>query len=307
MARLTPFLFTQNLSVDNALSTIQVIHQLITKMNGVVDYVNNLENISNEYADSEINKLNVELRTFINSVKNELNSSLNDLDNMLKAEININSDNIELINDKIINLNNDFDDLARELDVNKALTISNYNTLVATISQLKRYVDELIEEMTVKVYSCTTGTKKDIQSALVDIYNLYSLNIGNVTVKYAKYLFEHMPNLVTSNNGSFTNNDIKFSVVKDVIDDYVHTKNVYLTLSDSSGNDKAFVLYLKLKSAIQYSLYELIYLIALSYLKIDTSNNLANATKKITSNMYSYLGYGYTQYLPVSYAWYDSL
>ena len=43
MNRLLPFMFSQNLSVDNALSTQQIIHQLITKMNEVTEYVSNWE------------------------------------------------------------------------------------------------------------------------------------------------------------------------------------------------------------------------------------------------------------------------
>lgn len=309
MARLTPFLFTQNLSVDNALSTIQVIHQLIAKMNGLVDYINNMENISNEYTDNEINKLNVDLREVINSVKNELNNSLNNLDNKLKAEININSDNIALINDDIIELNNNFDNLANDLELNKALTISNYNTLIATISQLKIYVDELIKAMTVKVYSCTTGTKKDIQSALIDIYNLYSLNIGNATVKYIKKLFAELPNIDTrdSTNQFNVRVDVKFSIIQKIIDDYTSTKYAYLQLKDTTNVMNQFVLYLKLKSAIQYALYEMIYIISLAYTLKDADTSISNASEKVTGVMYQTLGYGYTKYLPLSFAWYDSL
>lgn len=303
MARLTPFLFTQNLSVDNALSTIQVIHQLITKMNGVVDYVNNIENISNEYADNELNKLNVELRAVINSVKNELNDSLNNLDNKLKTEININSDNIELINDKIKALNVDFDSLANEVENNNALTISNYNTLIASMSQLKNYVDELITAMTVKVYSVVDGTKKDIQQALNDIYRLYSLNIGNVTYKYVKKLLENSVELIVDGAPYPPINTVTFSTVTKAIElnrvnymiDFITTYN------DTSYN--YFYVYNKIKSARQYSLYALISLLGLYY-ESNHSIQLLKSTKAITTNMYNLLGYAYTQFLPVSFGWY---
>ena len=66
--RLTPFNLTQNISVDNALSTIQVIHQLIAKMNNVVEELNNIDSTANSYTDSEIEKV----KSIISSLESEL-------------------------------------------------------------------------------------------------------------------------------------------------------------------------------------------------------------------------------------------
>lgn len=61
MNRLLPFMFSQNLSVDNALSTQQIIHQLITKMNEVTEYVSNWESDYQGYVDKKILELSTEI------------------------------------------------------------------------------------------------------------------------------------------------------------------------------------------------------------------------------------------------------
>lgn len=78
MNRLLPFMFSQNLSVDNALSTQQIIHQLITKMNEVTEYVSNWESDYQGYVDNKISVLSTEIEAKLKALDNDLTRYINE-------------------------------------------------------------------------------------------------------------------------------------------------------------------------------------------------------------------------------------
>lgn len=78
MNRLLPFMFSQNLSVDNALSTQQIIHQLITKMNEVTEYVSNWESDYQGYVDKKILELSTEIEAKLKTLDNDLTRYINE-------------------------------------------------------------------------------------------------------------------------------------------------------------------------------------------------------------------------------------
>lgn len=78
MNRLLPFMFSQNLSVDNALSTQQIIHQLITKMNEVTEYVSNWESDYQGYVDNKISELSTEIEAKLKKLDNDLTVYINE-------------------------------------------------------------------------------------------------------------------------------------------------------------------------------------------------------------------------------------
>ena len=78
MNRLLPFMFSQNLSVDNALSTQQIIHQLITKMNEVTEYVSNWESDYQCYVDNKISVLSTEIEAKLKKLDNDLTLYINE-------------------------------------------------------------------------------------------------------------------------------------------------------------------------------------------------------------------------------------
>lgn len=78
MNRLLPFMFSQNLSVDNALSTQQIIHQLITKMNEVTEYVSNWESDYQGYVDKKILELSTEIEAKLKKLDNDLTAYINE-------------------------------------------------------------------------------------------------------------------------------------------------------------------------------------------------------------------------------------
>lgn len=78
MNRLLPFMFSQNLSVDNALSTQQIIHQLITKMNEVTEYVSNWESDYQGYVDNKISELSTDIEAKLKKLDNDLTLYINE-------------------------------------------------------------------------------------------------------------------------------------------------------------------------------------------------------------------------------------
>lgn len=71
-------MFSQNLSVDNALSTQQIIHQLITKMNEVTEYVSNWESDYQGYVDKKILELSTEIEAKLKKLDNDLTVYINE-------------------------------------------------------------------------------------------------------------------------------------------------------------------------------------------------------------------------------------
>lgn len=89
MKKLNRFYFDQAISIDNALTTNQIIHQLIHQLNGVIEFVNNIETDAHEYTDAEISKLKIELENEIGDLNDLLTlrvSELTDLIDVKKGE-----------------------------------------------------------------------------------------------------------------------------------------------------------------------------------------------------------------------------
>lgn len=74
MLKLNRFFFDQAISIDNALTTNQIIHQIIKQVKEVVDYVNSLETDAHEYTDAKV----LELKT-------QLEHQISDLETFLKG------------------------------------------------------------------------------------------------------------------------------------------------------------------------------------------------------------------------------
>lgn len=175
--RLTPFNLTQNISVDNALSTIQVIHQLIAQMNNVVEELNNIDSTANSYTDTEITKV----KSIISSLESEL-----------KSLIETNSTDIELLQGAINVIEHRLEELNIYVD-SKNLEIlnlvnTNYKTLCALYSAFKNEVIELLNANEPLVTNPTTGLKDKLSKCLLDIYTVNRVNTLDLSIYSAKYI-----------------------------------------------------------------------------------------------------------------------
>lgn len=135
MNRLLPFMFSQNLSVDNALSTQQIIHQLITKMNEVTEYVSNWESDYKGYVDNKIAILSSEIESKLKTLNKDLTKYI---DEAITNEKNY----VNTIN---TNLQSQIDELGRLFQrlLNEAK--SELKTLISDTSKSDRdYTDKQI-------------------------------------------------------------------------------------------------------------------------------------------------------------------
>lgn len=174
--RLTPFNLTQNISVDNALSTIQVIHQIITKVNNVVDYVNNLETNSNKYTDEQIANLLEQLETNLTTLENTLKLYVdNKVDNLKSYVDNENNDIKSLIDNKVEKIYTDMNELENSL----RLYIDTGDTnLKVYINDIYKELYDLIMNGNDTIYSPVDGFLKSTKDALYDLTHVIQIKNG---------------------------------------------------------------------------------------------------------------------------------
>lgn len=174
--RLTPFNLSQNIALDNALSTIQVIHQLISKVNNVIDELNNINVTANDYTDEQIKKLALKIESDFKSLETNLKTysdkSIEDLKNYIDENVE------DLRNEykvEVAKLHNDIIELEK--------TLKAYSDLGD--SHLKVYINSIYDELLnlIKngnnlIYSPVDGDLKSVQDALFDIVNIIQQKNG---------------------------------------------------------------------------------------------------------------------------------
>lgn len=288
--RLTPFNLTQNISVDNALSTIQVIHQLISKVNNVVDYVNDLEIDANTYTDEQIKLVKEEF----NIVKTDLETSITNLGNILKGDINVNSEHISELNGKLLLIDSELDKINDRIDSIYILMDTNYKALILLINQLKEYVNSVIKELTVKVYSPVTGHYMNIQDCLVQIMNLYQMDFGNITLSYLNKLFKQS---VYISDITLNISDIKFSNLKNL-----RTNAIYFNLYHENDIYHYTVIH-TFKESHKYSFYQIINVLGMAIINSNSNLEQQQVYQALSGMLYSIFGWNYTENIPKNNSW----
>lgn len=281
---LTPFMLSQNIALDNALSTIQVIHQIISKVNGVIEFVNNLEVNSNKYTDEQIELLH-------GIVKDELSEVESNLKNLIQT----NSNDIANIKSELVVLHSTIKELNADIKSNTDLIFSNYNVLILKIAELKEYIDSFINGLTVKVFSPVTGYQTNIQTALNDIFNLYQMDFGNISFKYVNKIFK---NIVTIGNVNYNLSNIKFKHVKGL----ATTLSTFKLYKNSDTNIDVTIKQ-TFKDSHSYSFYQIVDVIIKAISKDNTGLTLSQISQSVSSMLYSSLGFYYTEYIPKNRAW----
>lgn len=173
MNRITPFTLQQNIATDNAFSTIQVIHQIKAKMDGVIDVVNNIETDAHDYTDAKILELSNRIDGEITSLENIVRNN-----NQIVAELNarvvvLESDLAELNNllfTKYAELDSKITDEKNariQADLNTLSEAINYTD--SEINKLKAWVEEVVNSRTAYAYSQWDGSWKPINEVFNDI------------------------------------------------------------------------------------------------------------------------------------------
>ena len=174
--RLTPFNLSQNIALDNALSTIQVIHQLISKVNNVIDELNNINVTANDYTDEQIKKLALKIESDLKSLETTLKAysdkSIEDLKNYTDETVEDLRNEYKI---EVAKLRNDIIELEKTLKAYSDLGDSN----------LKIYINSIYDELLnlIKngnnfIYSPVDGDLKSVKDAIFDLANIIQQKNG---------------------------------------------------------------------------------------------------------------------------------
>lgn len=138
----TPYMWSDNLSVDNALNSRQIIHQLITKINELVELYNNLDIEVDAKIDSKITK--------------ELTDLEKELSNAIQKAFESSTDYTDLteqrLNDKIEKVSKD-----------------GKNAILSLESELKEYTDTKVLEVNTKIMELYTEFDKLAKNSFASV------------------------------------------------------------------------------------------------------------------------------------------
>ncbi|MBR2857897.1 hypothetical protein IKE96_01650, partial [bacterium] len=245
MNKLNRFYLSQNISIDNALSMNQILHQIVNQIKEIVEFINNLELRANEYTDQEIIKLNDKLQAQLETLEQTLKTYTAD---------SIDTYNVEIINPQLTEIRNTIDTINRTINariddevgiLNRRIS-SVESTLNKKIDDTKEYLEELIKKGNQLVYSSISGRKIPIQDTLFEMGNalkqILSYNWNSVNAfksfNYTRYDFYETLNTyqTTFGNIKFTKGILKADIP--IVDNHQY---IYFKLNDnveSYYNDK---------------------------------------------------------------------
>lgn len=173
---LTPFMLSQNIALDNALSSIQVIHQLISKINDVIDGLNNINVTANEYTDEQIKKLAIKIESDLKSLETTLKAYS---DKSIEDLKNYTDENVEDLRNEykveVAKLHNDIIELETTLKAYSDLGDSN---LKVYINSLYNELLNLIKNGNVLIYSPVDGDLKSVKDVIFDLANIIQQKNG---------------------------------------------------------------------------------------------------------------------------------
>lgn len=180
MNRLLPFMFSQNLSVDNALSTQQIIHQLITKMNEVTEYVSNWESDYQGYVDKKILELSTEIEAKLKKLDNDLTVYINEALTNERNYVNTINTNLQsqidelsrlfqrLLNEAKAELKTLISDTSKS---DRAYTDKNILAIKTLIAELNQKLEELASK-SIASFSPVDGNLKTNEECMRDIMRI---------------------------------------------------------------------------------------------------------------------------------------
>lgn len=156
-------------AIDNALSTMQILHKLITQINTVIDEVNFIDSKANEYTDEQIKTLKDFL---LNKINNDIKTLTEYINNQDKKNYNI--------------LNKKIDDIIKQVYIDIAKLKSdlilyiddNDDKIKVIINEVYDELFNLIRKGNNAIYSPVDGNLKSTQDAFIDVMNIVQQKNG---------------------------------------------------------------------------------------------------------------------------------
>lgn len=172
---ITPYLPTLNLSVDNALSLQQIIHQLITEINNIIEYINNTDD-----------KTDAKIKTALSDYDTMLQEQLESLEDRLQSEITKAKDiGRNYTNLKVEEIYNEIDKVVNQLDAQivdvDEKAAAYYDILDSEIEILRNEIANIRRVNTMAV-SPLDGMSKPISDVVYDL-NQHSLLCSSYNIQ----------------------------------------------------------------------------------------------------------------------------
>lgn len=160
-------------AIDNALSTMQILHKLITQINTIIDEINSIDSKANEYTDEQIKILKDFLVNKINTdIENTIKTLTEYIDNQDEKNYNI--------------LNKKIDDVIKQVYIDIAKLKSdlilyiddNDNKIKVIINEVYEELYNLIKNGNDIIYSPVDGNFKSTKEVIVDVMNIIQQKNG---------------------------------------------------------------------------------------------------------------------------------
>ena len=160
-------------AIDNALSTMQILHKLITQINTIIDEVNSIDSKANEYTDEQIKILK---NFLVNKIDTDIENTVKTLTEYID---NQDEKNYSILNKKI-------DDVIKQVYVDIAklksdLTLyidDNDNKIKVIINEVYEELYNLIKNGNDIIYSPVDGNLKSTKDVIVDVMNIIQQKNG---------------------------------------------------------------------------------------------------------------------------------
>lgn len=160
-------------AIDNALSTMQILHKLITQINIIIDEINSIDSKANAYTDEQIKIL----KDFL---VNKINTDIENTTKTLTEYINNQDEkNYNILNKKI-------DDVIKQVYIDIAKLKSdlilyiddNDNKIKVIINEVYEELYNLIKNGNDIIYSPVDGNLKSTKEVIVDVMNIIQQKNG---------------------------------------------------------------------------------------------------------------------------------
>lgn len=186
---ITPYLPTLNLSVDNAMSLSQIVHQLITQLNNITKYVNEMNLGVDEKISTELKSYDERLQVQLEALQETLANAISEASADCKNYTDLKSDTIYSAIETLET------ELKSYVDKYNEIQDKEIEVLKLEIESLRIALDE-INKTQGSAVSPLTGTSKSIEDCIYDCsqYAVYNNSVSIGTILRALYYDETMSN-----------------------------------------------------------------------------------------------------------------
>lgn len=167
-------------AIDNALSTMQILHKLINQINIIIDEINNIDSKANQYTDEQIeilkdftiNKINSDIESLNKNLKEYIDTSDKNLDSRITEEVEkLNT----TISEQVQTLLNDIENL--KIYLLDYINLKD-NEIYVKIDEVYKELYDLIIKGNQLIYSPVTGELTNIQKVLYDMMGIVKTKNG---------------------------------------------------------------------------------------------------------------------------------